>query len=124
MQDMNATKAKFRARPKHRRLTASIFEALPDSEKERIYQEIDSESPEQRLAKSKPLTRSQRARWNRIKKNLGGRPKLGKDGTQIISVTVEKELLKQANAYAKAKGLKRSELVTQGLRLAMQQDAA
>ena len=67
---------------------------------------------------------SQRTRWNRIKKNLGGRPKHGKYGTQIISVTVEKELLKQANAYAKAKGLKRSELVTQGLRLAMQQSAA
>jgi hypothetical protein len=124
MPAMNATKAKSRTKPKERRLTASAFEALPDAEKERIYQELDNETPEQRLARSKPLTREQRKRWNRIKKNLGGRPKHGKYGTQIISVTVEKELLAQANAYARAKGMKRSELVTQGLKLAMQQDAA
>src|SRR5579871_5492665 len=102
---------------RHRRLTASSFEALPDAEKERIYQEIDSKTSGQLLAESKPLTKAQRVRWNRVKKKLGGRPRLGKNGTEVISVTVEKGLLARANAYAKSKGMNRSELVTHGLKL-------
>lgn len=51
-----------------------------------------------------------RARWNKAKKNLGGRPCLGKHGARIVSVTVEKTLFKRADAYAKANELKRSEL--------------
>jgi hypothetical protein len=100
-------------------LTATSFIALPDAEKERIYQEIDSKAPGQLWAESKPLTARQQAQWNKVKKNLGGRPKLGKDGTAIISVTVEKGLLKQAEAYAKSHGMNRSELVTTGLKLAI-----
>ena len=34
-------------------------------------------------------------------------------------MTVEKSLLKQANAYTKATGMNRSELVTLGLKMAM-----
>jgi hypothetical protein len=105
-------------------LTTSRFEALPDTEKERIYREIDGKSTEQLVAESKPLTPAQRARWNRVKKNLGGRPKLGKFGTAIVSITVERELLRKADAFAKAKGLKRSELFTRGVRLAMGANAA
>ena len=48
-----------------------------------------------------------------------GRAKLGKNGTKIVSVTVECDLLKQADAYAKARRMKRSELVSVGLKLAM-----
>jgi len=111
---MNKTPLKSR-RKATTRLTASSFEALPDSEKERIYQEIDSKTSAQLLAKSKPLTPRQRAKWNRAKKNLGGRPKLGKEGTSIVSVTVEKRLLREVDAYAKLHGMKRSELVSVGL---------
>jgi len=100
-------------------LTASKFLALADAEKERIYQEIDRKSTRQLLAGSEPLSPARRARWKNILKNLGGRPKLGKHGTEIVSVTVEKELLRQANAYAKANGLKRSQLFSRGLRLAI-----
>ena len=93
---MNAKKTKYAAKAIGKRhnevgLTASSFEALPDAEKERIYQDIDRKSAKQLLAESEPLTRSQRERWNRVKKNLGGRPKHGKHGTQIISVTVSHE---------------------------------
>ena len=51
-------------------MTASKFEALPDSEKELIYQEIERKGPERLLAESKPLTPAQRVRWNKIKKRL------------------------------------------------------
>lgn len=102
---------------RHGELTASGFEALPDAEKDRIYVEIDAKA--ERLAETaKPLTPRQRKAWAGARKRMG-RPKLGRNGTSNISVSVEKALLKQASAYAKAKGLKRSELVTIGLRLAM-----
>ena len=98
-------------------LTASDFEALPDAEKDRIYLEIDANAD--RLAETaKHLSPRQRKAWAKARNRMG-RPKLGRNGTSNISVTVEKDLLRQANAYAKAKGLKRSELVTIGLRLAM-----
>lgn len=105
-------------------LTTTKFLALPDSEKERIYRDIDRKSNKQLLADSKPLTPAQRRRWNQIKKNLGGRPRLGRCGTEIVSVTVEKELLKRADAFAEAKGLKRSQLFSEGLRLVLRESAA
>jgi hypothetical protein len=43
-----------------------------------------------------------------------GRPKIGK-GAKTISLTVEKDLLDQADAYAKQHGITRAKLVAQGL---------
>ena len=123
---MSTTKKKTKVGSGDRRgrgLTASKFLALPDSEKERIYQGIDGKSTEQLLAESKPLTAAQRARWNKVKKHLGGRPRLG-EGTEVVAVTVEKQLLRRANAFAKSKGLNRSQLFSQGLRLVMRDNAA
>jgi hypothetical protein len=93
------------------------FEALPDAEKERMFRELDNLTAEQVKA-ARPLTEAQR-RQHFQPPRKAGRPKFGTSGTEIISVTVEKSLLKQANAYAKANGMKRSELVTAGLRMAM-----
>jgi len=63
-----------------------------------------------------PLSPQERARMIRIGRGLGrGRPKLGK-GTKIVSVSVEADLLKAADAYAASQGLKRAELFSQGLR--------
>jgi hypothetical protein len=88
------------------------FIALPDSEKERIYNELEAETPEDRLANSRPLNARERRQWRRFK--ALGRPKVGK-GAKTISLTVEKSLLKQADAYAKRHGISRAKLVAQGL---------
>ena len=88
------------------------FIALPDSEKERIYQEIEAESPEDRLARSRPLNARERKQWQRFK--ALGRPKVGK-GAKTISLTVEKDLLRRADAYAKKIGISRAKLVARGL---------
>jgi hypothetical protein len=88
------------------------FIALPDSEKERIYNELEAETPEDRLANSRPLNARERRQWRRFK--AMGRPKVGK-GAKTISLTVEKSLLKQADAYAKRHGISRAKLVAQGL---------
>jgi len=44
-----------------------------------------------------------------------GRPKVGK-GAKTISLTVEQDLLKRADSYAKLHGISRAKLVAQGLR--------
>ena len=57
-----------------RLMTGEEFDALPDSEKERIWQEIDRMTPEELLAQSRPLTKKERARWERARKKTK-RPK-------------------------------------------------
>jgi hypothetical protein len=60
----------------------------------------------------------QRKRWDKIQKRLRGRPKIG-DGAKVLAVSVERGLLKEADAFAKRHHLKRSQMVAQGLRLVM-----
>ncbi len=100
-------------------LTASQFIALPDAEKNRIFAEFEASTPADRWAQSKPLNAKERAQWTRIRKRLRGRPKLGADGVEKVSVSVEKSLLKEADAYAKSHKLKRSQMFADGLRLVM-----
>ena len=95
-------------------LNGEAFDALPPAEKERIFREIDAKTTSQLLAESKPLNARERAEWREIKKKMG-RPRIGA-GTQVISVSVEKTLVKQADAYARRHRLTRSELFVQGLR--------
>ena len=45
-----------------------------------------------------------------------GRPKVGK-GAKTISLTVESDLLKQVDAYAKRHGISRAKLVAKGLQV-------
>ena len=100
-------------------LTSRKIEAMSDAERARLIADIERETPEQRLARSKPLTPRQRAQWGRIKKKMGrGRPKIGK-GHKLISLSIERGLLGRADAYAKRHGLKRTELVAKGLRAVM-----
>jgi len=89
------------------------FVALSDSQKEQIFREIEAETPQWRLARSRPLNTRERAQWRRFKKEMG-RPKVGK-GAKTISLTVEKALLERADAFAKRQGISRARLVAQGL---------
>ena len=104
-------------------LTGEAFDALSDAEKERIVREIENTPTEQLLADSRPMNKEERAWWRGWKRRRGGRPKIGK-GAQIISLSMERGLLKRADSYAKANGLKRSELVARGLELAMRKSKA
>jgi hypothetical protein len=82
------------------------FIALPDSQKQRILKRIESQTPQQRLSRSRPLNAREQKQWRRFKSKMG-RPKVGK-GARTISLTVEKDLLDQADAYAKQHGISRS----------------
>jgi hypothetical protein len=71
----------------------------------------------------KALTAAQRARHRRAgARAKAGRPKIG-GGAQIVPVSIERGLLRQADAFAKRHDLKRSQMVAEGLRLVMQQRA-
>jgi hypothetical protein len=100
--------------PKAKREAVSDFIALPDSEKNRIVAEIEREPTERLIARSRPLNAKERAQWKKFRAKTG-RPKVGK-GARTISLTVEKGLLEQADAFAKRHGLSRAQLVARGLR--------
>ena len=103
-------------------LTGRKIDAMTDAEKASLVAELESKTPEQHLAESKPLTRPQRERFKRWQKRATiGRPVVGK-GAKPVAVTIERALLKRADAYAKAHGLKRSELISRALRTVMGED--
>src|SRR5438270_9101521 len=101
-------------KPTPKGMTIQQFEDLADSEKDRVVRQIEAETPEQRLARSRPLNARERAQWRRFKKKAG-RPKIGA-GTINVSVSLEKTLLRQADRFARQHGMSRSQLVAQGVK--------
>ena len=102
---------------KREKPASSSFSRLSSEEKERIYAEIDSAPVGKLWRESKPLTAADRKRFAAVRKKMG-RPKIGR-GVKVVSVSVEADLLKSADAYAKRAGIGRTELFVKGLRLAM-----
>ena len=56
--------AKKKTVASEKEMTAEDFIALPDSQKERIYAELDAESPQQRRARSRPLNSTERKQFH------------------------------------------------------------
>jgi hypothetical protein len=70
-----------------------------------------------------PLTQADKAlhrRAARAAKAKMGRPKVGA-GAKIVPISIERGLLKRADAFAKRHRLKRSQMIAQGLQLLMNQ---
>ena len=61
----------------------------------------------------KPLSATDRKRHTVARRR--GRPRIGL-GAEKVRVTIEKSLLREADLFARAKGLSRSELIARGLR--------
>ena len=61
-----------------------------------------------------PMTRENRARFERARTKRG-RPRQGQ-GAQAISVTVERRLLAETDALAKALGITRAGIIARGLK--------
>lgn len=93
------------------------FLALSDAEKDAEVAEFDNEEID--MSKWRPLTPAERKRWQRIKRKLNrGRPVVGR-GAKVVAVSIERGLLQRADRFAKKRGMKRAELIAQGLELAM-----
>ncbi|HVS72303.1 MAG TPA: hypothetical protein VHQ47_13695 [Phycisphaerae bacterium] len=102
------------SRTKKKMSAIEAFIALPDEEKERQWREFDKEFIADTF---RPLTAAQRALWEKAKRRPG-RPRTG-EGSQVVSLSVERALLEKADAYARAKGISRSQLVAEALRAMM-----
>ena len=63
--------------------------------------------------RSRPLTKVEQAEYRRAMKR--GRPREG-EGSKRVLITVERGLLRRADAYARREGISRSELIARGLR--------
>jgi len=98
--------------PKRKRYSAMTTTQLREAT-----QEYDREWTGRGLP-ARPLTPTDRALHRRAR----GRPMVGK-GAKIVPVSIERELLTQADAFAQRHKLKRSEMVAQGLRLVMANQA-
>jgi len=48
-----------------------MIDAMTDAQRAKLAAELEAETPEQRLARSKPLNAEQRAFWRKIKKKMG-----------------------------------------------------
>jgi hypothetical protein len=86
------------------------FEALTGAQKEQFYNECAALSEDD---KNQPLTAAQRSLHARARRR--GRPRKGR-GTRIVSLSIESDLLRQAERLARAHGISRSELFSRGLR--------
>jgi hypothetical protein len=109
---------KVKPLPRVKRATNAVetFLALPDAEKERIWESYNRVIP---FEETRPLTAAEarlEAAVNR--KARRGRPMVGQ-GAKRVQVSVEGGLLKRADAYAARHGLTRAQLVARGLKLAL-----
>jgi hypothetical protein len=66
--------------------------------------------------KFEPLTAAQRREWERVRRRRPGRPKIGR-GSKVVSIGVERELLRRADALAKKEGVSRSLLFARGIEM-------
>jgi hypothetical protein len=65
------------------------------------------------IRESRPMTSAERARYRKTIKR--GRPRIGK-GASKVYISMERGLLRKADAYAKTQGISRSELIARGVR--------
>lgn len=106
---------------KKKEMTGRGFEALSEAAKQKLVEELERTTPEQRLARSRPLTKSELTRERGMRKAAKarlGRPVIGR-GARHIAVTLERGLLDRADLFARERGLKRSEMIAAGLKLLM-----
>lgn len=95
-------------------MTGEEFDALPDAEKERIWQEIDRMTPEELVANSRPLTKAERARWVHARKK-GTRDKTLQK-LRRVSVKLEDRLVDRVERVARREGVSRDQIVARSLK--------
>jgi hypothetical protein len=85
------------------------FLALPDSEKEKVWESFNREIS---LSETTPISAAERRQHDRAKRP--GRPKKG-EGAEPVTLTMERGLLRRTDAFAARTGLTRSQLVATAL---------
>jgi hypothetical protein len=99
--------------------SAEEFELLSAADKEKVWNYYNRVIPESEM---RPLTKRERARFEKIQRRSVGRPKVGQ-GAKVVAVTLEKGLLQRVDDYARQHEMKRAEMITKGLLLVIGQRA-
>ena len=95
--------------------TSDEFMALSEADRAKVSAYYERGVPPDDI---RPLTAAQRRQWERVKRR--GRPRKGL-GSKPVSVTIEADLLRRADAYAEQHGLTRAALVARGLEAVLRQ---
>lgn len=101
---------------KKQRSSIKTFAALSDEAKAAATKEFDLPSNDYGF---KPLSATSRKLWAKAKRRRG-RPRIG-DGAAKVLVSVERGLLRRADALAKREGISRSQLFARGLSFLIEQ---
>jgi len=110
-------------RKSRKEMTGRDFDALTGEQKQKIAEELESKTTQQHIAESRPLTARERREFEQLRRRgSAGRPKLGPQGVKVISLSVERGLLKRADAYAARLGLKRAEFISDLIRNALKRE--
>ena len=62
----------------------------------------------------RPLNSAERKQWRAVRRKMG-RPRIGK-GVKRVMISLEEDLLKRSDVYARRHHLNRSQLISAGLR--------
>lgn len=65
----------------------------------------------------RPLNAQERRQWQAVQRKMG-RPRIGK-GVKRVMISLEADLLKESDVYARRHNLNRSQLISAGLRKLM-----
>ena len=65
----------------------------------------------------RPLNLAERKQWRAVRRKMG-RPRIGK-GVKRVLISLEEDLLKRSDVYAKRHHLNRSQMISAGLRKLM-----
>jgi hypothetical protein len=102
--------------------TTSKGKARPAGKQARSWSEMTADELEAatkgfeniQLRDTRPMTTEERAVWERTRRGRG-RPRSGEGAVRVL-VTLERRLKLEADAFAKEKGMGRSELIARALR--------
>ncbi|HSU68779.1 MAG TPA: ribbon-helix-helix protein, CopG family [Tepidisphaeraceae bacterium] len=97
-----------------RLMTGEEFDALPDSEKERIWQEIDRMTPEELAASSRPLNKEEKAQWARAERKIARRKAVQK--IRKLSIKLEDRLVDRVERLARREGVSRDQIIERSLK--------
>ncbi len=98
------------------------YPKLSDAELARAARDFDTER-EPRFLKPPAGEKRRHDALLRTIKRRRGRPRIGA-GAERVQIPVERSLLSRADSFARANGLSRSELIAEGLRLAIRRKSA
>jgi hypothetical protein len=104
-------------------ITHRFLHEMSNAKRDEFVKDLDREIP---YSQTSPLTPAMRRKWKAAQERgraaiiarTAGRPRVG-EGSQRIAVTVERNLLSEADSLASSRGISRAQLIAEGLRLAL-----